>query len=137
MKREIKFRVFDREEKCLFIEGMKYLKPFFDDKGKLFVGVFPDEHSLFIEFEINQFTGNKDKNGKDVYEGDFDADGNVVVWCEKCNGWEFGALDIPTNEICIPCHRCDGNFFFEDHISDFEVIGNTCQNNPTNTCEAF
>jgi hypothetical protein len=83
-------------------------------------------------FKYLQCVGKKDKNGNDVFNGDFDAEGNVVVWCENCNGWEFGALDIPTNEICIPCHRCDGNFFFEDQIGDFEVIGNTCQNAQTN-----
>ena len=86
--------------------------------------MIPSDRTLPVMFAI----GNKDKNGNEVYQGDFDTDGTVVVWCEKCNGWEFGALDIPTNEICIPCHRCDGNFFFEDQISDFEVIGNICQN---------
>lgn len=74
--------------------------------------------------KIVQFTGNKDKNGIEIYEGDFDSDGNCVLWCENCNGWEFAQLDVPTKDICIPCHRCDGNFFFEDHINDFEKIGN-------------
>jgi len=31
---------------------------------------------------------------------------------------------VPTKDICISCHRCDGNFFFEDHINDFEIVGN-------------
>lgn len=79
-------------------------------------------------FEVMQFTGRKDKNGKDIYEGDFDIDGNIVVWCDKCNGWEFGAIDIPTNEIVINCHRCDGNFFFEDQINDFVIFSNVHQN---------
>jgi len=69
-----------------------------------------------------QFTGKSDKKGKKIFEGDYDKDGNVVVWCE--NGWEFGALDIPTKEIVINCHACEGNFLFGDHIGDFEVIGN-------------
>lgn len=34
-KQIIKCRVWDEEEKELFIEGMKYLKPFFDDTGQL------------------------------------------------------------------------------------------------------
>jgi hypothetical protein len=73
---------------------------------------------------VCQFTGTTDINGKKVFEGDYDKDGNVVVWCEKCHGWEFGQLNIPTKEMVINCHRCDGHFFFEDHIGDFEVIGN-------------
>ncbi len=72
----------------------------------------------------DQFTGLKDKNGNDIYDGDFDRDGNLVRWCQNCNGWEFAQIDIPTNDICIPCHRCDGNFFFEDHITDFEIFSN-------------
>lgn len=88
---------------------------------------FPYTHKVQPE-KLIQFIGRNDIIGVEIYEGDFDADGNVVVWCENCNGWEFGALDIPTNEIFIHCHRCDGNFFFEDQISDFIVVGNICQN---------
>ena len=73
---------------------------------------------------VRQFTGAVNKNGVEIYDGDFDADGNCVSWCQSCNGWEFSALNIPTNETCINCHRCDGNFFFEDHIDEFEVVGN-------------
>jgi hypothetical protein len=74
-------------------------------------------------------TGQKDKNGKTIYQGDFDVDGICVVWCDTCNGWEFGQLDRPTNEIVIPCHCCDANFMFEDVIYDFVIYGNIYQNN--------
>jgi len=73
---------------------------------------------------VSQFINQKDKNGKKIFEGDYDADGNCIVWCENCNGFEFAAIDIPTKDICIPCHRCDGNFFFGDQINDFEIVGN-------------
>ena len=131
MKREIKFRAWDKKEKFMIDFSFG---DWIDFEGKAFTIASKtyDTPNIEIEktndYELMQFTGKKDKNGAEVYEGDFDSDGNVVVWCENCNGWEFGALDIPTNEICIPCHRCDGNFFFEDQISDFEVIGNICQN---------
>lgn len=137
MKREIKFRVWDNEEN-------RFFKPIFEAyKGNLLDlsismnGRFlrrtlempaEDESRFEGRYELLQFIGKKDKHANEIYDGDFDPDGNVVVWCDNCNGWEFGALDIPTNELCIPCHRCDGNFFFEDHINDFEVIGNICQN---------
>ena len=142
MKREILFRA-KRIDNNEWIEG--YL---FEDISPTrhisyiiqagFVPALSMPSSNFREVDnntIGQFTGLIDKNGNKVFEGDFDADGNVVVWCENCNGWEFGALDIPTNEICISCHRCDGNFFFEDHITDFEAIDNICQNDPANTCD--
>ena len=64
------------------------------------------------------------QNGKNIFEGDFDNDGNCIVWCDNCNGFEFAQLDVPTKDVCIPCHRCDGKFFFSDHINDFEIVGN-------------
>ena len=72
---------------------------------------------------VRQFVGHKDKNGVEIFEGDYDNDGNAVKWCQTCNGWEFSAIDIPTGDVCIPCHRCDGNFLFEDHINEFESVG--------------
>jgi uncharacterized phage protein (TIGR01671 family) len=73
---------------------------------------------------VSQFINQKDKNNRKIFEGDFDNDGNCVAWCDNCNGFEFAQLDVPTKDICIPCHRCDGNFFFGDHIHDFEIVGN-------------
>lgn len=73
---------------------------------------------------VSQFINQKDKSGKKIFEGDFDNDGNCVVWCDNCNGFEFAAMDAETKEIFINCHRCDGNFFFGDHMNDFEIIGN-------------
>ena len=92
-----------------------------------------DGHHLLIDSDnpfrvdentICQYIGYKDKNQIRIFEGDFDSDGNCVVWCDNCSGWEFSAIDVPTKDICIPCHRCDGNFFFEEHIDEFEVIAN-------------
>lgn len=64
------------------------------------------------------------KNGIEIYEGDYDEDGNCVSWCDECNGWEFSQIDFPTADIIINCHRCDGNFFFQDIIHEFEIVGN-------------
>jgi len=77
---------------------------------------------------VGQYTGLKDKNGVKIFEGDRNDDGDFVVFCESCNGWEFGAIDIPSGDIFIKCHKCDGNFFFEDVISDFVVVGNIYEN---------
>ena len=137
MKREklSKGKRIDNDE---WIEG-SFVKTFYNS----FIIPMNDETVRAMEIvsvyedSVCDFTGKTDKKRIKIFEGDFDADGNIVLWCENCNGWEFGALDIPTNEICIACHRCDGNFFFEDHINDFEAIGNIYQNDPTNTCEAF
>ena len=73
---------------------------------------------------LSQFINQKDKNGKKIFEGDYDADGNCIVWCDECNGFEFAGIEVETKEQYIPCHRCDGNFFFQDQINDFEIVGN-------------
>lgn len=62
-------------------------------------------------------------NGFEVYEGDYDADGNMVYWCEEEFAWQFAQIDIPTGDI-INCHSCEGNFLFLDHWNDFKPVGN-------------
>lgn len=135
--REIKFR-----GKCLIsgklvygdlIHGVGY------KAGKVYI--LPNKENLaYVKYcdpldgvcvdaeTIGQFTGLQDQTGKDVYEGDFDSDGNIVIWCNECCGWQFGQIDIPTNEIVINCHNCDGNFMFQDLIKEFEIIGNRFEN---------
>lgn len=72
--------------------------------------------------EIIQFVD--DFENGEIFEGDYDSDGNCVVWCNSCHSWQFGALDIPTKDICIKCHSCEGNFDFSEYAEKFEPIGN-------------
>lgn len=88
---------------------------------------FINNHVVISE-TVCQFTGLTDENGVKIFEGDFDEDGNMVVWCDRCHGWQFAQIDVPTKDIFISCHRCDGNFDFSEHVDDFVIVGNIHDN---------
>lgn len=80
MKREIKYRAFD-DGKILYSHN----NSFNDDATQLgwFFG------RLREDAIIMQFTGLKDINGKEVYEGDINHQGYVIRWNQlhNCFGW--------------------------------------------------
>ncbi len=66
-----------------------------------------------------------DKYGSVIFEGDYNEDGLIVLWCENCMGWTIGCLDIQTKEIIINCHWCEGDFHIREEIDNgFTVVGN-------------
>ena len=124
MKREISFRGKSKST-GEWVFGNLFDK---DTKGRTHIGTTVRMCFDIDPETVGQFTGVPDVNGKKTFEGDHDKDGNCVVFCEMCNGWQFAQIDIPTKDICIPCHCCDGNFMFNDIINQFEVIGNIHDN---------
>ena len=114
MKREIKFRVWDNLAHCYWGEGegMDFKKIAFNFYDTLF-----EESRLVFE----EYTGLKDKNGKEIYEGDI----------LECSITQFG-----TEEIVIigygkgPVIFHEGAFKWNDeflninYAKEFTIIGN-------------
>lgn len=130
--RQLLFRAWD-ERKQIMHNNFKFITSgsdgndwivFVSDKQPLTSQPHPFENPHFSQqLKIMQFTGLKDKNGIDIYEKDFDADGNMIDYCERCCGYQFFQIDVPTKDI-IFCHNCEGNFMVQDHIPDFVIASN-------------
>lgn len=129
--REILFKGI-RVDNSEWIEGFVYRNE--DKNGNKHLFIIEDEtyrmsqrrntiHEIKTD-TLCQFTGLPDKNKNKAFEGDYDSDGNILVWCDVCSGWQFGQIYIPIKELVVNCHACDGNFFLQDHIYGFEIIGN-------------
>lgn len=107
--REIKFRVFSEKE------GMVYIKP----NHWQWLGENVVNNPKEKRWNVMQFTGIKDKNGKEIYEGDIfqdEEDGayNFVEWNDYFGGWG-------TNEWFLPKDLVE-------QAPYLEVIGNIYEN---------
>ena len=137
MNHILKFRVWDKREKE-FVTGDIHLATFYlSDSGGLFKDCefdnIPDEVNP-KNFIIQQFTGLKDKNGKEIYEGDIlqenlgqeDLRNYKVEW--GGDGWFLICIDKGWN--LAKALELDGeeqprmSFFYHNMI----IIGNIFEN---------
>ena len=129
MKREIKFRVWDHNTNTMMIPDNF---EFYDGKiGWIDAGReagpgsgndgYPDQ------FEIMQYTNLKDKNGREIYEGDIVKLHQVVLSPDDMIGWVEYTAQYGYS-IRFGKRRCRQSDWATDEGEKYEVIGNIFEN---------
>jgi uncharacterized phage protein (TIGR01671 family) len=107
--REIKFRAWDKDTNKLFVcDDIYFVKPRFRVKEKEELN---NIFSVNDNFVFMQYTGLKDVNGKEIYEGD------IVI--EGYKG-KYGTYEVKWNVKGFNLGSEDGD--------EYEVIGNIYEN---------
>jgi len=113
--REIKFRAWDNLRKKMLCKGVKFM--IYEDGS--WSGVDAISGGVLVEEDdiLMQYTGLKDKNGKEIYEGDIVKFSGRGKWIVE---WESGENDGYSWEGYSTPIKSD--------YKTFEIIGNIYEN---------
>ena len=133
--RELKFRIWIKDEKRYYDESdeesymivpngnVTYTSEAYEEDDVW----FNDTTSATNDVIVEQYTGIKDKNGKEIYEGDILGDmwrDGYIAWCDKCKQLQYHILTHG-------CMACLGDVQWYELVNDngkLEVVGNVHEN---------
>lgn len=119
--REIKFKAYFKVDKRIYdvwtINFSREEIELFDKKMQV------DFEASFDDVELMQYTGLKDKNGVEIYEGDI-IKAKFIKGSSEATGW----VEYFDKDASFICHLKGGDYALLVALSELEVIGNIYNN---------